>query len=373
MGQNPSSSRLAIASCTVAVLMWLAPPALACTSVCLLDEGGAPVVAYNYDFHSPAGFALVNKRGAAKKSFLKRGGASWTVRYGSVTFTQYGRDSPMTGMNERGLMVSQMWLNETVLPPADERPVVGVLEFMQYNLDNYESVAEVLRNLESVRPMSPDPSVLHYFFADAKGDVATIEFLEGKPVVHRGTTLPVRALTNSTYADSLKAFRAARKAGEVPAQRDSLSRFTRAALLLDGKKGAPVDRAFAILQAVQQPNTRWSIVYELGAGRVHFKTDTNPAIRRFSLKDFDFACQTPVRMLDLTAAGSGDVGASFVVYTRSANRALIEDAFTKTPHIPKVSAAFKDEYAAHPDATSSCAMETRLVAHPDAARVGKGR
>jgi penicillin V acylase-like amidase (Ntn superfamily) len=62
-------------------------------------------------------------------------------------------------------------------------------------------------NAEAVRIASAFP--LHYLFADASGDAAVIEFLDGKLVIYRGETLPVRALANSTYADSIAAFEAA--------------------------------------------------------------------------------------------------------------------------------------------------------------------
>jgi len=65
---------------------------------------------------------LVNKRGTKKISQLRPQGAAWTAAYGSVTFNQFGRDNPMTGINEKGLMVSAMWLDETRYPPpADSR------------------------------------------------------------------------------------------------------------------------------------------------------------------------------------------------------------------------------------------------------------
>jgi len=43
-----------------------------------------------------------------KVSFIRAQGATWVATYGSVTFNQFGRDKPMTGINEKGLMVSQM-------------------------------------------------------------------------------------------------------------------------------------------------------------------------------------------------------------------------------------------------------------------------
>ena len=94
----------------VAVL--IAPPVLSCTTVCLLEREKA-VVAYNYDFHSSERLVLVNKRGTKKVSSVRTQGAAWTATYGSVTFNQFGRDNPMTGINEEGLAVAQMWLDET--------------------------------------------------------------------------------------------------------------------------------------------------------------------------------------------------------------------------------------------------------------------
>jgi hypothetical protein len=73
------------------------------------------------------------------------------------------------------------------------------------------------------------------------------------------------------------------------------------------------------------------------------------------LAGFDFSCGTPVKMLDVTAGGAGDVSAAFVDYSAGANRALIESAFTKTPFLREVPAGARDAMAAHPETTSSCA------------------
>ena len=101
--------------------------------------------------------------------------------------------------------------------------------------------------------------------------------------------------------------------------------------------------------------TRWSIVYNLSAGEVYFRTEGNRAIRRLALAGFDFSCGTPVKMLDVAAGSAGDVGAAFVDYSVAANRALIESALTKTPFLQDVPAAARDAMALHPGTTSSCA------------------
>jgi hypothetical protein len=143
----------------------------------------------------------------------------------------------------------------------------------------------------------------------------------------------------------------ARRSGEVPTSLSSLDRFVRAATLAGAGPGDPVARGFEVLASVAQPDfTRWSIVYDLGAGEVHFRTQ---AIRRITLASFDFSCATPVRMLDVTA-GNGEVGAAFVDYSTSGMRALMEATFSKTPFLQSVPASARDTAAAHPAATSSC-------------------
>ncbi|HXJ80014.1 MAG TPA: linear amide C-N hydrolase [Candidatus Methylomirabilis sp.] len=331
----------------------IARPVLSCTTVCLLEKEKA-VVAYNYDFHSPEGLVLVNKRGTKKVSSVRTQGATWTATYGSVTFNQFGRDNPMTGINEKGLVMAQMWLDETRYPPADTRPTIGILEWTQYNLDRHATVAEVVAQVEAVRPTSRYP--IHYLVADPSGDAATLEFLDEKLVVHRGAALPVKALANSTYADSVAAWEKAESNGVMPVTLASTDRFVRAAMLAGQGKAESIGRGFEILTSVAQPNfTRWSVVYDLTALEVHFRTESNQAIRRLALAGLDFSCAAPVKMLDVTSGGAGDVRGALVDYTTAANRALIESAFTKTPFLREVPAATKDTLAAHPSMTSSCA------------------
>ncbi|MBI3448892.1 MAG: linear amide C-N hydrolase [Acidobacteria bacterium] len=340
---------------TVAVLVALlaASPGFTCTTVVIPAVDGA-VVAYNYEFHPSEGLVLVNKRGTSKRSRVDVGGAAWTSKFASVTFNQFGRDNPTTGMNEAGLMVSLMWLDGTKYPAADARPAAAILEWIQANLDTRGSVAEVVLGLEAIRPVGDTP--IHYFFADASGDAAVVEFLKGRAVVHRGDSLPVKALANSTYEASIDAWREAQGKSWYRGRDGSLDRFVRGARRAAGE-GDAVARGFAVLSDVAQPGfTRWSVVYDLRARVVHFKSDLNPEIRTVSLGAFDLSCVTPVQMLDVTARGSGDVRAQFRDYTRAANRALIEASFAKTPFLKETPVSREDALAAFPDEASTCSL-----------------
>jgi len=65
-------------------------------------------------------------------------------------------------------------------------------------------------------------------------------------------------------------------------------------------------------------------------GRVHFRTRDRRKVRSLDLKDVDFSCSTPVRVLDLDADVEGDVARRLVPYTREINRELVTAAFRKT-------------------------------------------
>lgn len=275
----------------------------ACTTFCTRGLFGR-----NYDFEIGDGMVMVNKRGMSK-SAQRPQAATWTSRFGSVTFNQFGRDSATGGMNEKGLVVELMWLDGTRYPKADARPELGTLEWIQYQLDTAATVSDVVKSLDQVR-ISERGVPLHYLVADAGGDVAAIEFLDGKQVVHRGKSLPTPVLANDRYDNARVS-----------------SRFTRAAEGLG--KATTIDGAFALLDEVAQPSTQWSIVYDLRNRAVTWRTAANREKRSLRFADLDFACATPVRVLDIDR-GRGNVVALFRDYTRDANVSLVRRAIKGT-------------------------------------------
>src|SRR5438045_4530915 len=130
---------------------------------------------------------MINKRSVFKHSFTDAS-AYWTSRFASVTFNQYGRDFPTGGMNEAGLVIALMGLNDTQYPLDDTRPAVGILEWIQYQLDLSAGVDDLLIRSQGVRIIGGKG--LHYLVTDAEGNSATIEFLNGILALHRGGSLP---------------------------------------------------------------------------------------------------------------------------------------------------------------------------------------
>jgi choloylglycine hydrolase len=347
-------SRLVLLLAAATLALQPLPPAGACTTFCL-KRGPQAVFGKNYDWHFDDGLVVVNKRGVAKTAALPPPvrAAKWTSKYGSVTFNQYGRDFPSGGINEKGLTIELMWLSGSRYPAADARPGIDVLEWIQYQLDNFATAAEVARNAGRLRISSG--AKVHYLACDRSGGCASVEFIGGKPVVHTGASLPARALTNHTYEDSMR-FRE-RTRGDAKARQGmgSLQRFARASERVEeypARGGDPIRYAFDILDGVAQgAYTRWSIVYDLRAGRVYWRTRENRTIRSVTLAVFNFSCAAPVKLLDIKA-GAGDVAQLFADYTPAANRRLVTSSVHQTEFLAGMPEEEIAEAVRHPETTS---------------------
>ena len=95
----------------------------ACTTF-FINKNGQLIFGRNYDWITDAGMVCTNLKGLLKTSMQTENGEtiSWTSQFGSITFNQYGKEFPTGGMNEKGLVVELMWLDETKYPSADKRP-----------------------------------------------------------------------------------------------------------------------------------------------------------------------------------------------------------------------------------------------------------
>jgi len=300
----------------------------ACTTF-FINKNGQMVFGRNYDWVTDAGMICTNLKGLSKTSMQTENGEtiSWVSKYGSITFNQYGKEFPTGGMNEKGLVVELMWLDETKYPSADKRPAIGVLQWIQYQLDNCTTIAEVIATDKELRISATGTTPLHYLIADAKGQAATIEFLNGKMVMHKGNDLTFPVLTNNIYDESVKAHKNSSVNGN-----NSLERFSEACNMIQKLNSNNVtkpliDYSFDILEEVAQGNfTKWSIVYDITNKTIHFKTNRFKQIKTVSFSAFDFNCSANSKVWDMNQTANGTINNLFENFSPAINKRIVETA-----------------------------------------------
>lgn len=313
------------------LLTLYAPFGFACTTF-LLSRDGKHYFGRNYDWITGNGVVMVNARGLQKESLKaeKDVPLNWVSRFGSVTFNQYGRENPTGGMNEKGLVVELMWLEEARYPNKDSRPALDVLQWVQYQLDCSETVEDVIASDRLVRIASSGNAPLHYLVADAQGKAATIEFLDGRMVVHRGADLPYPVLTNTPYSEALKRTAPARQPSSHSFTDNSLGRFATACALVSrfqdpATAATPVDYAFSILGEVAQGDyTKWSIVYDISSRGIHFITHDRRQRKSLAFTDVNFSCSAPPLAFPLESAAKGNIAPFLKPLDAPTHRAILE-------------------------------------------------
>src|ERR1700728_1207006 len=181
--------KLMIFAVFVAVLNWTSR-SLACSAFYLKGHD-CMVIGFNENWSYLPGMMMVNKRGLEKDCIgwsdlvaTNSPGSRlhWKAKWGSVTFTCMGIDLPSYGMNEAGLFVVELALHDTHSLPDPSRPNMFYAQWIQYQLDNFASVEELVANLPTTPVIDwwPKFGGSHFFVADARGRTAAIELIDGK-------------------------------------------------------------------------------------------------------------------------------------------------------------------------------------------------
>jgi len=339
---------------TLFLVMASVIPAHTCTTF-FLHHNGQMVFGRNYDWSADAGMVCTNQRGLVKESIKQADGntVSWVSLYGSITFNQYGKEFPTGGMNEKGLVVELMWLDGTVYPKPDERPAIGVLQWIQYQLDNHATIEEVIASDKIVR-ITSNGTPLHYLVADASGNAATIEFLEGRMQAHKGGDLAMPVLTNDMYSRSIRS----RNDG-VSHQSNSLERFNMACdriqqYKLNARGGSLIDESFSILDKVAQGSyTKWSIVYDISNKKIWFKTEKYKQLRSVNFSTFNFSCRFSSKQINMNGSEQGDISGLFQDFSNATNSLILAQTLEQSRPQIVISKDQKDATLAYP-ATISC-------------------
>jgi penicillin V acylase-like amidase (Ntn superfamily) len=206
-------------------ILYLCSTAIACTSF-LVQDDKRPLMGKSYDWDLGHGMVVANPRGMEKTGMAA--GATdrpptWTSQYGSVTFNQYGREFPVGGMNEAGLAVEILWHFDAEYPGPDARPSLNELQWIQFQLDNYASVTEMIGHADEIRIAGLYAKV-HYMAVDQQNHSASFSYIGGKLVINED----ILAITNNTLSQSrlyLKKFTGFSGNLSIPEGKRSLDRF----------------------------------------------------------------------------------------------------------------------------------------------------
>ena len=310
----------------------------ACSSF-LLNYNGRHIVGKNYDWNIEIGRVLINKRGVCKTAFKVTHPISWKSKYGSVSFNQYGQEFPIGGMNEKGLVIEALWLNETVYPPATgDLPEIDNIQWIQFQLDNSASITDVINNDKKVQIHPLSSTAIHFFIADQQGKSLIIEAVDGALHHYLPDSTNPGVLTNDPYDKSLRLMQKCKEFGgnlEIPDGQGSVSRFIRAAVQLKNRNEKvnddPVQSSFRILKSVQlRFLTKWSITYDLDNRIVYFKSASSNTVKSVGLNDLNFNCGEPVQFVNIQINKKGDILKYFRDYKIQDNHELLEKSISKT-------------------------------------------
>jgi choloylglycine hydrolase len=309
-------------------------------STFMLKKGSVLIVGHNLDErgHVP-GVVVINKRDVFKrgKSWYEilsgkpapNPPLEWISKYGSVTFNPFCRDFPDGGMNEAGLFIEEMTLQGTSFPEDESKPLVFMMQWMQYVLDNYETIDQVI---QSAHDFTIDGWTWHFFTADRNGNAAVIEFLDGEVKVFKEDKLPVTALCNIKYNVEMERLGKYKGFGgdqAIDFDNNRLPRFVHAAQMLKGydpSEMPDVEYGFNILTQLERGGTQWSFVCDLKSLKVYFRTSRASKIKELDLNSFDLSCKTPVKMLDIHSRLAGNVEEDFQDYSLDYNRKFVKKA-----------------------------------------------
>ncbi len=262
-------SALGLTVALAATLLAGLPVAEACTRVLWVSPDNQVFVGRTQDWMEKAGHAFrLFPRGAQRVGAVAENPHKWTSKYGSLVLTAYDMGTH-EGVNEKGLSAHALYLaEENSFPQRDPKQQgIGIMQWVQYYLDNYATVAEAVEAQKSwafqIEPLilpNGFPTLVHVSLSDKTGDSAVIEFIGGKAKIYHDRRFIV--MTNEPTFDkqmeNLKQYRTFGGDKPLPGERSPTDRFVRAAYWVTAlqKPANPAEGAafmFSVIRNVSVP------------------------------------------------------------------------------------------------------------------------
>jgi penicillin V acylase-like amidase (Ntn superfamily) len=292
-------------------------------STFLLKGENYCVVGFNENWKTMPGIVVINKRNIYKESLswksltslekVNEKTISWKSKYGSVSFNLLGIDLPCYGVNEKGLFIVELYLDKTFSEPDSTKASMFWAQWIQYQLDNYATVEEVIENLNNSPVIDWWPTFpgSHFFLADRDGYTAAIELIDGKYQVSFNENMPVQVLCNEPYQKELNEtmkydFMNGNKSFNIHSQKWE-DRFARATYLINKYDSniSPVEYSWQVLDSIHPG--QWQLVADLKNNIVCFRSDIGKDIKYLDLSECNFTPDTPVYFIDINSISKGNV------------------------------------------------------------------
>jgi len=319
-------------------LLTMAPAHLRACTALAVAQGDLYFMAKNLDWPVGHGAVVVNPRGLRKESFflsMAQTPLRWTARFASVSFNQAGIEFPYGGMNERGLTVEILILNESRFPTTDPAAArTNESQWIQHLLDTAGTLDEAVaaaRATDVVMAFAP----VHYFVCDANNECAAFEYIGGALQITRGPSLVASALANSSYAESvthLRGFQGFGGTRPLPTDAGSLSRFVRAAAFGQQFRATDKfdarDQILGLLTGVASTQTQWQVVYNKRDLEVSFRSQLGHDLKTLSFASLgSLDCGPEARPgAMLSGLRAGDAAPQLVAFGQSQHDTLLQQS-----------------------------------------------
>lgn len=300
----------------------------ACTRVLYETGTDTYIVGRSMDWNdfSMATDFWVFPRGMKRDGGLGEGSITWTSKFGSVVVSIYNM-ATSDGMNEAGLVGNLLYLAESDFgdPSVRKKPTISVGAWLQFLLDNYQSVAEV------VMAMNKDPftvvtanapngkrASVHISISDPTGDSAILEYIEGNLKIHHGREYKV--MTNSPKYDEQIAINTYWELiggnNFLPGTIKAADRFVRASYALKSSpkfanRREAIAAVFSQMRSIGVPlgmsdpnspnisSTLWRTVIDHDAKRYYFDSVINPSVIWVDFDKINFAAGSSPKVFKL--------------------------------------------------------------------------
>jgi choloylglycine hydrolase len=220
-----------------------------------------------------------------------------------------------------GLSAHALYLAEdNSFDPRDPKlEGIGVMQWVQYYLDNYATVAEAVEaqktwafQIETMILPNGFPTLIHVSLSDKSGDSAVIEFIDGKARIYHDKRFIV--MTNEPTFDkqveNLKRYRTFGGDLPLPGERSPTDRFVRAAYYVNGlptpaNPGEGAAYMFSVIRNVSVPfgspdpdkpnvaSTIFRTVQDLTGGKYYFESTYAPNVVWVDMTKLDFTAGKP--------------------------------------------------------------------------------